>query len=89
MECREWECNSQPIVNILKGRIHLPFFYYLYTLISIQKRLDTKNLSFFYTLRCRSGEIGIRSGFKILRAIARAGSIPAFGTIFIGRLFLY
>ena len=29
---------------------------------------------------CRSGEIGRRSGLKIHRALARAGSIPAFGT---------
>ena len=30
--------------------------------------------------KCRSGEIGRRSGLKIHRALARAGSIPAFGT---------
>ena len=33
--------------------------------------------------KCRSGEIGRRSGFKILRVNARAGSSPAFGTIII------
>ena len=32
---------------------------------------------------CRSGEIGRRSGLKIHRALAHAGSIPAFGTIII------
>ena len=32
-------------------------------------------------LKCRSGEIGRRTGFKILRGQPRVGSIPTSGTI--------
>jgi hypothetical protein len=35
----------------------------------------------YQTTNCRSGGIGRRAGFKIPWASARAGSIPAFGTI--------
>ena len=34
-------------------------------------------------LECRSGEIGRRTGFKILRGQPRVGSIPTSGTNYI------
>ena len=42
--------------------------------------LTVKPSLFFGKRVCRSGETGRRSGLKIHRAIAHAGSIPAFGT---------
>ena len=59
-----------------------------------QKNLDTKSTKIcIASIKCRSGEIGRRSGLKILRVLARAGSSPAFGTIFFltngGRIILF
>jgi hypothetical protein len=48
---------------------------------TFKKALTLETPIFLIRCKCRSGEIGRRSGLKILRAIAHAGSSPAFGTI--------